>query len=817
MHNIIIHALLTFSILASTAIAANKPAKALSSINAALPGQNFLTLSLRIGKLLEKADYSKRLHWWPAIENDRSIPESIKLLARDPKAFGINVNAPTHLFVQIGGAKNNGLILGALAVAEDRATLDAHLDAIADNFDIESKKTKGLTFRAKENLPFLTAQRGRLLLFLLAAPSAMESPLIKDEENPSDVSEQLKRIAKGILDPEKKEPSNAALTAHLNRPYDLALYFDYGKLARFAQRYTPDEQFKRILQALDVLGGHLSLTSFFNNGHFTLKLRTDKGNEPKLLSGGVDQALVKLLPGNAMSVGGLSIDRKVLKKLMRLLVENESMQPDEPSPTPAPELDLLNAFGGDFVFALSKHGKAIPALSSGSLPDWTKAPAAFFVGAKIGDPRKLDLLLSYANKSNLLNYTLSSSGMSLERNKDHLFVTTPDHRREILSGKPLNVLPRKEQARIAQGPVSARLDLRAFSRSLRQAMVPHYEFLMAMEVLEEFDKVTLSMNEDEDLLLRVSMRDQERNALATLVERWETEFTDRRNTNLFRAISENDLRGVDQQIRQGALVNAPDRSGHTPMHFAAYKGSPEVFQYLLRNGGRIDVRGRHKTTPLHSAAWGRNRDVVKVLIENGADVHAKTEEGETPSMTAVLRGEQETLEIFLSLAADPQDQDKFGTGLLELAAAGGHEVIAKRLQSIGVKTKYPGHVAAGLGDENTVRKLLASGMPIDQRDGFGATPLIFAAISGKNEIFDLLLSKKADPNVIANEGYTLMHAAAFSKDKKLISRLIDLGLDVNARHGDEGITPVDVAHEDPQAVELLRIHGGKTSWELGRP
>ena len=79
------------------------------------------------------------------------------------------------------------------------------------------------------------------------------------------------------------------------------------------------------------------------------------------------------------------------------------------------------------------------------------------------------------------------------------------------------------------------------------------------------------------------------------------------------------------------------------------------------------------------------------------------------------------------------------------------------------------------------------------------------------------MSKKADPKIVAQEGYTLMHAAAFAKDEKLISKLIDLGLDVNARYGDEGITPVDVAHESPHAIELLRLHGGKTSWELGRP
>ena len=733
-------------------------------------------------------------------------------------------NAPTHFFAQLGGKDSGGLIVGALAVVEDSKKLNEHLDALSKVFGIEPRKNKGLTIRAKAGLPFLTAQRGRVLLFLFAAPSAMESPLIEEKEEPLDIAARLIDLSQTILKVKKEEVAETTLASHLARPYDLALYFDHGNFAQFARRYAPDEQFERILEISDALDGNLSLAALFNNGLFTLKLQRLIGGENHLFSGSVDKELVDLLPNDAISYGGFSIDQSVLKEFLVSVLRDESEKPAEAPPTtPLDEkldlspFDALDAFDGDFVFALSQHRKATPIMDSGTLPDWTQAPAAFFLGANIGDPRNLDILLSRANKSNLLNYVLSASGLSLERDEERLFLTTADHRREIMSGKPLRPLPKKLRTAIAQGPLTAKLDLRALAHSLRKSMVPHYEFLMSMDVLEEFDKASLSLDDDGNHLLRVFLRDKKRNALATLTQRLETEFTDRRNADLFRAIAANDLRAVDQQIRQGALVNAPDRSGHTPMHFAAYRGSPEIFEYLLRNGGRIDVRGRNLGTPLHSAAWGRNHKVVEVLIENGADVNAKSDEGETPAMTAALRGEQEILEIFLSLAADPQARDKYDTGLLELAAAGGHAAIFEKLKAIGVKSKYPFHVAAGLGDEKTIRKLVSSGTPVDQRDGFGGTPLLFATISGKHEIFDYLLSKNADPKIVASEGYTLLHAAAFAKDKALISRLLDLGLDVNARHCEDGITPVDVAHEDDEAVELLRLHGGKTSWELGRP
>ncbi|MFP6886699.1 MAG: ankyrin repeat domain-containing protein, partial [Opitutales bacterium] len=604
-----------------------------------------------------------------------------------------------------------------------------HLDELSKIFGVKSKKIKGVTIRAKDGVPFISAQRGQLTLFLFAAPSAMDSPVVEEKEKLPDISNRLRDMAGTILKLKEDvdEAPDSPLATHLSRPYDLSLFLDYSNFVRFAQRYAPDDQFARLLNALHVFDGSLSLASVFYNGGFSIKAKHLPTQGKNLFSGKVDKELALQLPGEAIGVGGLSLDRSVLKQLSIALgsIENETTEKEGDATSSEPKSELqsiqaLDALSGDFVFALTRHRKAVPMISSGALPSWTSAPAAFFIGAKIGDPRQLDLMLSFAKKNNLFDYFIASSGLSFERTDKHFFITTADHRRELMAGKPLRKLAKKELAVITKGPVSARLDLRRFAESLRKAIVPHYKFLMAMDVLEEFDKIVLSSDEDGELILRVSLRDKKQNALLTLAKRWETEFSDRRNAGLFRAIAANDLRLVDQQIRMGALVNAPDRSGHTPMHYAAYRGTVEVFEYLLRNGGRINVLGRDQGTPLHSAVWGRNEEVVKVLLENGAEVNVRSDEGETPAMTAALRGEQEILEILLSLAADPKARDKYDTGLLELAAAGGHKAIVEKLQSIGVKSKYPFHVAAGLGDEKAIRKFLADGTPIDQRDGFGS-------------------------------------------------------------------------------------------------
>ena len=125
-------------------------------------------------------------------------------------------------------------------------------------------------------------------------------------------------------------------------------------------------------------------------------------------------------------------------------------------------------------------------------------------------------------------------------------------------------------------------------------------------------------------------------------------------------------------------------------------------------------------------------------------------------------------------------------------------------------------MAAGLGDIKQVKKLLNNGYSINVKDAFGATPLLVAMVSGKEEIVEFLLSQNANPHISAKDGYNLMHGAAFSGKRSLVQKALSYNLDVNSRYGPDGITPVDVAEETGDALPFLRSLGGKTALELGR-
>ena len=80
------------------------------------------------------------------------------------------------------------------------------------------------------------------------------------------------------------------------------------------------------------------------------------------------------------------------------------------------------------------------------------------------------------------------------------------------------------------------------------------------------------------------------------------ELIDQRNALLYQAIAQNDFQALQQAVKMGALINANDHFGHSPLHYAAYKGN-EGFVDFLRNGGDPNTRSKHLST-LHSAAWG---------------------------------------------------------------------------------------------------------------------------------------------------------------------------------------------------------------------
>ena len=128
------------------------------------------------------------------------------------------------------------------------------------------------------------------------------------------------------------------------------------------------------------------------------------------------------------------------------------------------------------------------------------------------------------------------------------------------------------------------------------------------------------------------------------------------------------------------------------------------------------------------------------------------------------------------------------------------------------------------GNFEAVKKYLAAGMDVNTKDGYGATPLLYAAEYGRNDVAELLVTNGADINATYNDGLTALHAAVLNGSNEIVKLLIDQGADVNTKAKLKNFltakshisTPLDstiVSHNNI-AHDILRKHGAKTAEEL---
>lgn len=75
---------------------------------------------------------------------------------------------------------------------------------------------------------------------------------------------------------------------------------------------------------------------------------------------------------------------------------------------------------------------------------------------------------------------------------------------------------------------------------------------------------------------------------------------------------------VKKLVAHDADIN---KSGWTPLHYAATGGHVPVIEYLLDNSAYIDAESPNGTTPLMMAAMYGSPEAVKHLIQAGADLH----------------------------------------------------------------------------------------------------------------------------------------------------------------------------------------------------
>ena len=243
--------------------------------------------------------------------------------------------------------------------------------------------------------------------------------------------------------------------------------------------------------------------------------------------------------------------------------------------------------------------------------------------------------------------------------------------------------------------------------------------------------------------------------------------------------------------RNDVNPDTPDERGRTPLSWAIIYGHEKVVRALLeRNNANPDTADLSGRTPLSWAASYGCKEITKILLERCRVAPDRADNsGRTPLSWAAQNYQEGIVEILLERNdVNPDSADKSGRTPLLWAAVGWADG----------PDDYPdteGSFASGSDCVMVAEILLKrSDVNLNIADEDGRTPLSLAAGGGCWEIVEMLL-KRSDVNLdmADKSGRTPLSWAVVNKQEEIVHMLLERN-DVNPNTADEdGRTPLSLA------------------------
>jgi uncharacterized protein len=240
------------------------------------------------------------------------------------------------------------------------------------------------------------------------------------------------------------------------------------------------------------------------------------------------------------------------------------------------------------------------------------------------------------------------------------------------------------------------------------------------------------------------------------------------------AAKRDDVKAVEEAIRQKADVNAAQPDGATAIHWAAHYGDLPIAEALLKAGANVNAVEEGGVTPLVLAAMNGDEAMVGRLIRAGAQPNLGRE---TAMLAAARSGSVPVMQLLLGAGGDPNAKEPVrGQTALMWAAAEKHPETVKLLIAKGAEIN-----AKTEGKEAAQGPAMRDGARPQQGDGNASRPTAAAARAVRN-----------GPAANGANGYSALMFAARSGDLATVQALLDAGANVNDA-GRDGLSPLLLA------------------------
>lgn len=154
--------------------------------------------------------------------------------------------------------------------------------------------------------------------------------------------------------------------------------------------------------------------------------------------------------------------------------------------------------------------------------------------------------------------------------------------------------------------------------------------------------------------------------------------TDQGVTALGFAMSAGRHQNVELLVQHGAEVNS-SAPLTTPLIDAIISHHVADFSYFLTHGADPNLQDRSGFTPLNYAASAGSAECARALLQAGAHIDASGFQGRTALMSAADKGHQEVVALLLKAGANTTLHSRDGKTAEELAAANAHKTAARLL------------------------------------------------------------------------------------------------------------------------------------------
>ncbi|KAI1456974.1 ankyrin repeat-containing domain protein [Annulohypoxylon moriforme] len=236
-------------------------------------------------------------------------------------------------------------------------------------------------------------------------------------------------------------------------------------------------------------------------------------------------------------------------------------------------------------------------------------------------------------------------------------------------------------------------------------------------------------------------------------------------------------------------LNKIDIFGQTPLAWAASQGDAKTLKTLVSYGSEVNKSDHWNMTPLWYAVHSGDTESVQILLLAGADASSPGELGARAIHEAMRSGNDCTGVINLLMAQDIdlEARDVFGRTPLHLAAEfEAADSIEERL--------------------NNVKCILQHGAMLDALDNQGDSAVVKACYWNHADLLSLLASAGAILDDENENGWNILHVAAWRANTKVMRTLADLAscgkmtrINLNAKHNGHDLwTCFDTCREEMQ-------------------